>query len=266
MAGAGPAVATAVGAFLLYDFLFIDPRFTFTVDDPQEWLNLLLLLVVGIVVGRLAGRERDRAETAIAREREALAMFRLSFALASATADHVPPIPAILDVILDDAVGARRAWIEVARSGRRGHAGPGPAPASAVQHVLGRRPGDEPAEWTRVHAPTAPAGRPTAGSATRRAGASSPGSSSRAGDRTLGSIWLDAVARSQGVPGRGRDAGARRGGRPDRRVARARPARSADATAAEIARRSDALKSALLDSVSHDLRTPLASIRAAAGT
>ena len=39
-----------------------------------------------------------------------------------------------------------------------------------------------------------------------------------------------------------------------------------DATSAEISRRSDALKSALLDSVSHDLRTPLASIRAAAGT
>jgi two-component system sensor histidine kinase KdpD len=38
-----------------------------------------------------------------------------------------------------------------------------------------------------------------------------------------------------------------------------------DATAAEVARRSDALKSALLDSVSHDLRTPLSSIRATAG-
>ena len=41
---------------------------------------------------------------------------------------------------------------------------------------------------------------------------------------------------------------------------------AADAQAAEIARQSDALKSALLQSVSHDLRTPLATIRAAAGT
>src|SRR6185369_9664823 len=40
----------------------------------------------------------------------------------------------------------------------------------------------------------------------------------------------------------------------------------AEAQAAEIARQSDALKSALLQSVSHDLRTPLAAIRAAAGT
>jgi two-component system sensor histidine kinase KdpD len=41
---------------------------------------------------------------------------------------------------------------------------------------------------------------------------------------------------------------------------------AAEAQAAEIARQSDALKSALLQSVSHDLRTPLAAIRAAAGT
>jgi two-component system sensor histidine kinase KdpD len=41
---------------------------------------------------------------------------------------------------------------------------------------------------------------------------------------------------------------------------------AAESRAAEIARQSDALKSALLQSVSHDLRTPLATIRAAAGT
>jgi two-component system sensor histidine kinase KdpD len=40
---------------------------------------------------------------------------------------------------------------------------------------------------------------------------------------------------------------------------------AAEATEAEVARQSDTLKSALLDSVSHDLRTPLAAIRAAAG-
>jgi two-component system sensor histidine kinase KdpD len=41
---------------------------------------------------------------------------------------------------------------------------------------------------------------------------------------------------------------------------------ASEARAAEIARQSDALKSALLQSVSHDLRTPLATIRAAAGS
>jgi two-component system sensor histidine kinase KdpD len=41
---------------------------------------------------------------------------------------------------------------------------------------------------------------------------------------------------------------------------------AAESQAAEIARQSDELKSALLQSVSHDLRTPLATIRAAAGS
>jgi two-component system sensor histidine kinase KdpD len=41
---------------------------------------------------------------------------------------------------------------------------------------------------------------------------------------------------------------------------------AAEAQAADVARQSDALKSALLQSVSHDLRTPLSTIRAAAGT
>ncbi len=40
----------------------------------------------------------------------------------------------------------------------------------------------------------------------------------------------------------------------------------ADATQAEVLRRSDELKTALLSSVSHDLRTPLAAIKAAAGS
>jgi two-component system sensor histidine kinase KdpD len=39
-----------------------------------------------------------------------------------------------------------------------------------------------------------------------------------------------------------------------------------EATSAEVARRSEQMKSVLLESVSHDLRTPLAAIRAAAGT
>ena len=262
VAGAGPAVVAAVGAFMVYDFLFVEPRYTFTVDDPQEWLNLLLLLVVGVVVGRLAGRERDRAETAIAREGEALAMFRVSFAVASSPRTNAA-YPAILDVIRQT-VGARRVWIEVADRVVADTAS-GPRPSYSIHHVLGRRPGDQPAEWTRVHVPT-PAGRSSASPAapTTADAEMAIRVAIRTGDRTQGSVWLTRP-RSQGTP----DAGETRvlaatadqiGG------ALERDRLLGDATAAEIARRSDVLKSALLDSVSHDLRTPLAAIRAAAGT
>jgi two-component system sensor histidine kinase KdpD len=85
-----------------------------------------------------------------------------------------------------------------------------------------------------------------------------------AGDAAVGSIW--ALRR-------------RERGEPDRAESRllavtadqlggalAHDRLAAESQAAEIARQSDALKSALLQSVSHDLRTPLATIRAAAGS
>ena len=97
-------------------------------------------------------------------------------------------------------------------------------------------------------------------------------------------------ARARGLPGADRGGGPARSdrsgasasarpGEPDRTATRllsaaadqvgqalAQDRLAAEAQAAEIARQSDALKSALLQSVSHDLRTPLATIRAAAGT
>jgi len=48
LAGTVGAVLAAFGAFLLHDYLFTAPVGTFTVDDPGEWLELALLLFVGI--------------------------------------------------------------------------------------------------------------------------------------------------------------------------------------------------------------------------
>ena len=58
--GTRMAIVAAVGASLVYDLFFIEPRFTVRVADPGEWLNLVVLLVVGIVVGRLAAAQLDR--------------------------------------------------------------------------------------------------------------------------------------------------------------------------------------------------------------
>ena len=42
--GIPAAIGTAVGSFLLYDFVFVHPTGALVVADPEEWLNLLLLL------------------------------------------------------------------------------------------------------------------------------------------------------------------------------------------------------------------------------
>ncbi len=255
--GVTPAVATAVAAFLLHDFLFIEPRYTLTVNDPREIVTLLLLLVVGVIVGRLAGQSRDRAVAAEAREREALAMFNISFRLANKR-ETLQALPSIVALLRDEA-RASRVWIVVAEAVAADTAGPGHAATNPVVHtVLRRRPGDEPAEWVRVHAP-----------ARGSKSVQDPAEQSyrviiSAGERTYGALWATRP-RGLGAPDHGETrvlsaAADQIGGSLERdRLQR-------DATSAEISRRSEALKSALLDSVSHDLRTPLASIRAAAGT
>ena len=256
-AGTTPAIVTAVGSFLLYDFLFIEPLYTLTVRDPAEWLNLLLLLVLGTVVGRLAGRERDRAERALAREREAHALFDISFAIASRR-DAPDALRAVAATVRDE-TRMSRVWIVLGESVAADTApGSGSTTAPTVHVVLRRRPGDEPAEWVRVHAP---------GLAQARGGDRDVIAYRvviAAGDRKFGSLW-GRRPRSLGDPDPGETrvlaaAADQLGGSLERdRLTR-------DATSAEVSRRSEALKSALLDSVSHDLRTPLASIRAAAGT
>ena len=76
--GTVAAVLAAFVSFLLYNSLFVEPRFTLTVADPAEWLNLLVLLFVGIVIGQLAALQSDRADDAARRARESQALFRIS--------------------------------------------------------------------------------------------------------------------------------------------------------------------------------------------
>ena len=258
-AGTIAAVTTAVGAFLLYDFLFVHPVHTLVVADPGEWLNLLLLLFVGVVVGRLTAIQRERAEAASRREAEARALFRVSrrLALAESTEAALPELVAVL--VSESSFG--RAWLALGPSGRErvvADSGSGPSvPAPTVVALLQRRPGDEPAEWQRVHYSS---GRPVAGSSEDLAHRIAI----EAGGRRLGSLWA-LRPRSAGVPTQEEtrllSATADQVGQ-----ALERDRLAAEAMSAEIARQGDALKSALLDSVSHDLRTPLASIRAAAGS
>jgi two-component system sensor histidine kinase KdpD len=56
--GRGPAVAGSFAAFLLYDFFFVPPVGTFTVRGPGELLELVVLLAVALVTSQLAGSLR----------------------------------------------------------------------------------------------------------------------------------------------------------------------------------------------------------------
>jgi two-component system sensor histidine kinase KdpD len=137
--------------------------------------------------------------------------------------------------------------------------GTGPPPSPTVVMKLVRMPGDEPARWVRAHDPL-----------TRK-----PMTGRESVDRSVIRVKIETGGLVYGSLWGARPAGVRE---PDREATRLmslaadqlalalrRDRLRHEATSAEVARRGDALKSALLDSVSHDLRTPLASIRATAG-
>ena len=264
VSGTVGALIAAVSGILIYDYLFTHPFHTFAISDPAEWLNLVLLLFVGLVVGQLTALERARALTAEAREREAREMFLVSRALA--TRSSTTAVLSEIAEVLRREAGLRAVWFALGTNdaGERvvaavGEGGPEPH-AGSLQWQLRRTPGDEPAGWVRIHNPTPGRSR----DASERGEIETYRVRIEAGSRTLGTIWAT------------RD---RRRGNPDRSATRllsaaadqvgqalAQDQLAAEAGAAEVARQSDALKSALLQSVSHDLRTPLATIRTAAGT
>jgi len=260
VSGTWGAVITSFAAFLLSNFLFVEPRYTLAVDRPGELVNLVVLLFVGIVVGQLVALQRTRADEAIASEHEARALFQVSRELATraSTAEVLPTIA----TILNDQTGMTRTWVSLGASAgqERVVADTDPnagRPATGVHLVLQRMPGDTPARWDRVHQPAPPGARQPTKLEVYRVRV-------EAADESYGSIW-GARPKGQGAPDRTATrllaAAADQLGQALHQDRLATEAREAD-----VARQADALKSALLQSVSHDLRTPLATIRAAAGT
>jgi two-component system sensor histidine kinase KdpD len=72
--GRGPAVAGSVAAFLLYDFFFVPPVGTFSVRGPSELFELVVLLAIALVTSQLAAslRRAQAASEALAADSRAL--------------------------------------------------------------------------------------------------------------------------------------------------------------------------------------------------
>ena len=78
--GRWPAVAGSVAAFLLYDFYFVPPVGTFSVNGPAELLELVVLLAVALVTSQLAASLRRSQATAEALARESRALYEVATA------------------------------------------------------------------------------------------------------------------------------------------------------------------------------------------
>ena len=59
--GIWPAIYASGLSFLIYNFFFIPPLYTFTIAEPYELLALVIFLVVAVITSALAGRVREQA-------------------------------------------------------------------------------------------------------------------------------------------------------------------------------------------------------------
>src|SRR6266851_1722206 len=267
------AILASLVAFLAFDFFLVPPLYVFTINRIEEWIALFVFLVTAILTSQLAVTLRQRAEQASRREREA----RILYELVRAT-NSEEELERLLSIIAQAVVDVFSSWgvldCALLLPDERG---------KLTVQASTRQPADQlssdekvTAAWVMTHgqtvglyedAPHTP-GRP-AGSAFRIIVQST----------ALGRVARRSL-RLQGETQRFTTEERLEEERehPNARTAffwtfldqatsvieRARLRR--ENMRIEILQRTDELRAALLSSVSHDLRTPLSSIKAAASS
>lgn len=226
--GFGAGVLGALLSFFCWDFFFLPPFHRLTVDNPRDWLSLLIFLIAALTTAHLASQARLQAQAAKVREQEARTLYQASEALSrELDAAHLLPI-----------LGQQ--MVQICRASRC-IIWPGTGGSSSRKPVI---VGDPPASDGEMQT------------------ALSASVSLRAGETLVGSLHV----------------GPRRDGQPfsaqDRRlilalsnhaaIVIARQTLAEEAAQASALREADTLKDALLSMVTHELRAPLAAIKAAA--
>jgi K+-sensing histidine kinase KdpD len=239
--GSGPGYFAAVAAFVIYDFYLSEPRFTLQFGSAEDVLVLIVFFAVAMLTGRLAGKVRDEAARALDRAHTTDALLQASREFSS-SADE-----------------------ETIRQRLARHVGEAAKGDGLVWH------GDRRWSWPAVVDPPeglvtdtlAITGRtPDMGGVTVTSGSWRARQLVAAGDALGVAAW--------------RSVGPTRLGPEEQRllnvlvdlgataIARARLASAQAEMEARV--RTEQLRDALLSSLSHDLRTPLAAIMASASS
>ena len=241
-----PALVAAILAFLSYDFLFTEPLYTFTIHDPSEWISLIAFLFVAAVTSNLAARERRRRDEADRSAEQAFLLYQLSHALGTEPPAEAWPYVAE-QVRLG--FGAQGCSIQFGAEGRpRTLASAGASiPDQASVQMLGQRTRAGTGRRIVIHQPARSPGLSVI-SVPLRTGQYPIGTLRLAGRGELSKNEAQFVATIA----------------EQLAAAIERERLLSEAHEAEILRRTDEIRQQLLASVSHDLRTPLASISASA--
>ena len=244
--GLRPALLAGAGGFLMWDFFFIPPLYTVTIGNVHDTVALLLFAAVAILSGSLAGRVQAQARAAQARIEGLRRMAAFSRGLGEASTE-----PDLLAEIARQAAAATAGSSVVMFP-----AGSGIAIAAAEPPLATLDEGAwAAADWAWRHKEVAGQGTGTLPSASWRF------QPLRTVRGTLGVLGVRSPARLSETQLQALGALA-----DGAAVAWERVRLLADAARTAAMEETQRLRTALLASLSHDLRTPLTAIRGAAGT
>jgi two-component system sensor histidine kinase KdpD len=246
----GPTVLTSVLSVATFDFFFVPPYFSFAVSDTQYLVTFAVMLVVALVISGLTVRIRAQADAARDRERRTAALYAMSRELAStrgvdellaiAIRHIVDVFPAEVSVLLPDTAGSLAARSVPAATLR----------ADSTEQAV--------AQWVFEHRELAGLGTATLPGA---AALHVPLIGSRGAVGVLGVKPAEAHAFDSPEQLHLLETFANQTA-----LAIERAALADEAQASQVRMETERLRNSLLSSVSHDLRTPLATITGAATT
>lgn len=244
--GLGPAILASVVGMLCFNFFFLPPFGTFTIHDPQNWVALLAFLVTAVTASQLSSAARARARDAENRREEVWKLYELSRAII-ATPDSETAVSSIARQVVEvfgfdycavfvpDEAGR---WQRLALASD--------VSFTPVESEIGNVYACGEMKLLRTYTFKSPVKKAQAKQSIIYAPL-------KVGVRSMGVMVLVSSTMERGTV----EAIA---GLVALALERARFLKEISHT--EALRQSDELKSALLASVSHDLRTPLTSIRA----
>ena len=238
----GPALACAALSFLTYDFLFIPPNFSFAIQREEDVLTLLFFLLMAALTGNLAARQRRQLQALRDTQEETTELLDLSRKLTAATDRQA---------VVSAAAQHLNGWsdLQLCLLNRDGQGGwkvetGGPLEFSEAERAA--------ADWAWQHDQPAGAGTGTLPSgrwwwwplSVEDGPLGLLGVCAKEGQTLSGQRRRLLTALSQPLA-----------------QALARAQLAEDLEAARLHGETEQLRSALLASVSHDLRTPLTSMR-----
>lgn len=220
------AVVLSVAATAAFNFFFFPPFGTFTIADPQNWIALLAFLLSALVASNLAERARREADAAKQQRRNVEHLYRLSEQLL--TVENVAELMNDVPRFVSDAFGINGAALITPAKPTIYRSNPNLRfDSGALKSAMVR--GEVTTTEKEMYIPV-------------RVGVRSAGAValigapvSRETAEAIGSLIGTAIERTRAVE---------------------------ELTASQAARENERLRSALLDSVTHEFRTPLTGIKA----